>query len=171
MIRQSLIFFAKRDEKISINLYPSDLFNAQIVDTLVECIEKYDLPNRVVIEILEQENLGDFDRIIEAIDKLRELDIEIAIDDFGSGYSNYAHILKLKPDYLKIDASLIKDILTNDESKILVKSIVSFAKDLNITTVAEYVENKEIFELLKEYGVDEFQGYYFSKPINLLKAI
>ena len=169
-IRQSLLLFVNRNEKISINLYPSDLFNQDIIDTIVECIEKFDLPNRVVIEILEQENLGDINKVSEAIEKLREIGVLIAIDDFGSGYSNYSHILRLKPDYLKIDASLIRDILTNEESKILVKSIVKFAKDLGITTVAEYVESKEIFELLKEYGVDEFQGYYFSQPLDLLNS-
>ncbi len=167
-IRQSLLFFVNRNEKISINLYPSDLFNESIISTICECIKKYDLPNRVVIEILEQENLGDIDKVSAAIEKLKEKGILIAIDDFGSGYSNYSHILRLKPDYLKIDASLIKDILTNEESQILVKSIVKFAKDLHITTVAEYVENREVFELLKEYGVDEFQGYYFSQPLDLL---
>jgi EAL domain-containing protein (putative c-di-GMP-specific phosphodiesterase class I) len=92
----------------------------------------------------------------------------IAIDDFGSGYANYAHILELKPDYIKIDGSLIQNILSDNDSKILVQSIVRFAHELNITTVAEYVENKEIFELLKEYGVDEFQGYYFGRPTDLI---
>ncbi len=169
-IRQSLLLFVNRNEKISINLYPSDLFNQNIIDTIIECIEKFDLPNRVVIEILEQENLGDINKVSKAIEKLRDIGVLIAIDDFGSGYSNYSHILRLKPDYLKIDASLIRDILTNEESKILVKSIVKFAKDLGITTVAEYVESKEIFELLKEYGVDEFQGYYFSQPLDLLNS-
>ncbi len=169
-IRQSLLFFVNRNEKISINLYPSDLFNQSIIDTIIECIERFDLPERVVIEILEQENLGDINKVSEAIEKLRKIGVLIAIDDFGSGYSNYSHILRLKPDYLKIDASLIRDILSNEESKILVKSIVKFAKDLGITTVAEYVESKEIFELLKEYGVDEFQGYYFSQPLDLLNS-
>ncbi len=168
VIRQSLLFFVSRDEKISINLYPSDLFNQGIMDTIVECIQKFDSPNRVVIEILEQENLGDINKVSNVIEKLRKIGVLIAIDDFGSGYSNYSHILKLKPDYLKIDASLIRDILRDEESKILVKSIVKFAKDLDIITVAEYVENKEVFELLKQYGVDEFQGYYFSRPIDLL---
>jgi len=57
--------------------------------------------------------------------------------------------------------------VTDNDSQILIKSIIDFAHKLNITVIAEYVENKEIFELLKEYGVDEFQGYYFGKPENL----
>jgi len=99
---------------------------------------------------------------------LRKLGVQIAIDDFGSGYANYAHILTLKPDYLKIDGSLIKNILIDGDSRILVKNIINFAKDLNIKTIAEYVENEEIFELLKEFGVDEYQGYYFGRPTDLI---
>ncbi len=102
------------------------------------------------------------------VKKLRKTGVLIAIDDFGSGYANYAHILEIKPDFIKIDGSLIQNILTDGDSKILVQSIVNFARELNIKSVAEYVENKEIFELLKEYGVDEFQGYYFGRPTDLI---
>jgi len=168
MLNKSLSFFKDRNEKISINLTPSDLFNSVIMDELKKNIKKFDDPKRIVIEITEQEGVKDFQRTIKMIDRLKLSGTLIAIDDFGSGFANYSYILQLKPDYLKIDGSLIKNILTDKDSQILVKSIVNFAKDLNILTIAEYVENLEIFELLKEYGVDEFQGYYFSKPINLL---
>ena len=131
-------------------------------------IENFDSPDRIVVEITEQEGVEDFSRLLSVVKKLKDIGVQIAIDDFGSGYANYAHILRIRPDYLKIDGSLVKNILTDNESKILVKSIISFAKELNITTVAEYVENEEIFELLKGYGVDEYQGYYFGKPTNLL---
>ena len=105
---------------------------------------------------------------MRVVKQLRKLGVLIAIDDFGSGYANYGHILEIKPDYIKIDGSLIKNILSDRDSQILVKSIVDFARELNITTVAEYVETEEIFELLKEYGVNEFQGYYFGRPTDLL---
>ena len=93
--------------------------------------------------------------------------MNLAIDDFGSGYSNYKHVLKLNSDILKIDGSLIKNILEDKDSLYVVESIVNFAKKINIKTVAEFVENEEIFNKLKEIGVDYFQGYYFSKPIML----
>lgn len=170
MLEQSLSFFAKRSEKISINFLPNDFFNTSVMDTLIEQIKKFDSPQRVVIEITEQEGVENFQMLTMVVEKLKAIGVLIAIDDFGSGYANYAHILQLKPHYVKIDGSLIQNILTNNDSKILVKSIVRFAQELNIITVAEFVENKEIFELLKKYGVDEFQGYYFGRPMDLLSS-
>jgi len=167
MVKKSLSKFETREEKISVNFLPNDFFNPIIFDSLLDYIKRSNSPENIVVEITEQESVEDFERLVEVIKMLRKLGVLIAIDDFGSGYANYSHILTLKPDYLKIDGSLIRNILTNNESQILVKSIIHFAKELDIITVAEYVENLEIFELLKEYGVDEFQGYYFGKPIDL----
>lgn len=168
MLEQSLAFFAPREEKISVNFLPNDFFDATIMESLMRGVQKFNSPKRVVIEITEQEGVENFQRLAKVVKKLRKTGVLIAIDDFGSGYANYAHILEIKPDFIKIDGSLIQNILTNSDSKILVQSIVRFAHELNITTVAEYVENEEIFELLKEYGVDEFQGYYFGHPTDLI---
>lgn len=170
MLFQALSFFSERNEKISVNLLPNDFFNYALMDKLVTLIKKFESPGKIVIEITEQEGVEDFDRLMKIIEKLRQKGVLIAIDDFGSGYANYTHILKIKPDYLKIDGSLIKNILVDNESKILVKSIIRFAKDLETKTIAEYVENEEIFKLLKEYGVDEFQGYYFGRPTDLINS-
>ncbi|MCK9491016.1 MAG: EAL domain-containing protein [Sulfurimonas sp.] len=174
VLSQALEVFATRPEKISINLLPNDFFNYSLMDKLVELITTFNSPQKIVLEITEQEGIEDFDRLHRAIKEFRRQGVLIAIDDFGSGYANYAHILKIRPDYLKIDGSLIKNILEDQESQILVKSIIRFAKDLKTKTVAEFVESKEIYELLKEYGVDEFQGYYFGRPkdfINNYKEI
>ncbi|MDP2894787.1 MAG: EAL domain-containing protein, partial [Sulfurimonas sp.] len=168
MLEKSLAFFINRDEKISLNFLPNDFFNPSIMNALMGAIEKFDSPQKIVVEITEQEGVENFDRLSRVVKKLRAMGVLIAIDDFGSGYANYAHILELKPDYIKIDGSLIQNILSDNDSKILVQSIVRFAHELNITTVAEYVENEEIFELLKAYGVDEFQGYYFGRPTDLI---
>lgn len=168
MIKCSLSTFLNREEKISINLTPSDLFNVSIMDTLKEYVKKFDNAKRIIIEITEQEGIKDFKRLVYMINRIKSYGVLIAIDDFGSGYANYSHVLTIKPDYVKIDGSLIKNLQTDRDSQILVKSIVSFAKDLNILTIAEYVENEDIYNMLKEYGVDEFQGYYFSKPLENL---
>jgi len=170
ILGRSLQFFQNREERISLNFLPNDFFNPSIIKTLMEGMENFDSPSRVVVEITEQEGVENFEKLLEVVKKLRAIGVLIAIDDFGSGYANYAHILEIKPDYLKIDGSLIRNILSDEDSKILVKSIISFARELHITTVAEYVENEEIFELLKTYGVDEFQGYYFGKPTDLIGA-
>ncbi|MCW8894277.1 EAL domain-containing protein [Sulfurimonas sp.] len=170
MLEKSLHFFANRDEKISVNFLPNDFFNPAVMNTLIDGIKSFDSPDRIVVEITEREGVDDFARLITVVEQLRRLGVQIAIDDFGSGYANYSHILKIKPDYIKIDGSLVKNIVTDEESKILVRSIVNFAKELNITTIAEFVENEDIYNLLKEYGVDEFQGYYFGRPEDLINA-
>ena len=99
----------------------------------------------------------------------RALGVRIALDDFGSGFSNFNYILTLAPDCIKIDGSLIKNIHQDTKSKEMVKAICSFSKSLGITTVAEFVHNKEVFEVAKEIGIDYFQGYYFAEPSALLK--
>jgi EAL domain-containing protein (putative c-di-GMP-specific phosphodiesterase class I) len=88
----------------------------------------------------------------------------IAIDDFGTGYSNFEYLMRLEPDFIKIDGSITKGILEDKNSQIITSIIVEFAKKIDIKVIAEYVENKEIFEKIKELGVDKSQGYYFSEP-------
>jgi len=90
--------------------------------------------------------------------------VKIAIDDFGVGYSNYERLLDYQPDILKIDGCLIRDIENSSYSLSAVKSIVTFAKEQNIQTIAEFIENEAIFNIVKELGVDFSQGYYFGKP-------
>jgi len=91
----------------------------------------------------------------------------VAIDDFGSGYSNFEQLLKLDIDYIKIDGSLIKDITTNRENEIVTKTIVSFAKELGIKTIAEFVSTEDTFNKVKSLGIDYAQGYYIGKPAPL----
>ena len=133
------------------------------LDNILEKL-KFEDRNRLVFEILESENLSDYDFLEEFVLKYKKLGVKIAIDDFGSGYSNFIRIIRLKPDYLKIDGSLIKNIDKDNNSYEIVKSIIAFSKTLNIKTIAEYVHSEEIFNLLLELDVDEFQGYYFGKP-------
>jgi EAL domain-containing protein (putative c-di-GMP-specific phosphodiesterase class I)/CheY-like chemotaxis protein/GGDEF domain-containing protein len=154
------------DKDFSINLSYEDIYNHTIVKYLEENLKKY--PNtgkRIIIEILETLAIEEKKVIQDFLNFLKPFETRVAIDDFGTGHSNFSHVLTLNPDFVKIDGVFIKDILENKESQIIVKSIIYFAKKLSIKVIAEYVHNQEIFELLKEYGVDEFQGYFFSKPL------
>jgi len=159
--------FAKRSEKFSINLSIEDILNVSTIEFLIQETKKYNLEKQLVVEILESEGIDNYEFVINVIENLKTNGVEIAIDDFGTGYSNFAYLISLDINTLKIDGSLIKDIDTNPSSKVIVKSIVSFAKELNIITVAEFVSSKEIYEVIKEIGVDLAQGYYFSEPISL----
>lgn len=98
------------------------------------------------------------------IQRVRKLGCQIAIDDFGSGYSNFAHILRLNVDIIKIDASIIQNSDTDKNSQIIAKTIVEFSRKLGIKTVAEFVHSKEILETVKSFGVDYSQGYFIGEP-------
>ena len=166
IISKSLDNLLKTQKQITINLSFKDILNYEFIDYLDNVLEKlkFEDRNRLVFEILESENLSDYDFLEEFVLKYKKLGVKIAIDDFGSGYSNFIRIIRLKPDYLKIDGSLIKNIDKDNNSYEIVKSIIAFSKTLNIKTIAEYVHSEEIFNLLLELDVDEFQGYYFGKP-------
>lgn len=152
----------KRD--VSINLAYQDIKNLDLVRFLKKMLNNRDIAKYIIFEIVESEDIKDFEIVEDFIKTFKSLGVRIAIDDFGTGYSNFTHIMSLKPDYLKIDGSLIKNIGTNKDSFELVKAIVQFSKELNIKTIAEYVCSKEIFDIVFNLGVDEFQGYYFGKP-------
>jgi len=88
----------------------------------------------------------------------------VAIDDFGSGYSNFERILQLNIDYIKIDGSLIKNITTNEKHHIITETIVNFAKKIGLKTIAEFVHNEEVYDSVKALGIDYSQGYFTGKP-------
>ncbi|RXJ68925.1 hypothetical protein CRV08_05680 [Halarcobacter ebronensis] len=156
-------------DNISINLSVLDIENQIIRDTLYKLISKREYKGRVTFELLEDENIKDFRLVKDFIRSVKSIgDVKIAIDDFGSGYSNFERLLEYSPDILKIDGSLIKNIETDNFSRNLVETIVTFAKKQGLETIAEYVENEKIYNILTELGVDYSQGFYFGKPIKLM---
>ena len=126
----------------------------------------YNIENKLVLEIVEQEGIENYDEFFEFIKKIKKHGCKIAIDDFGSGYSNFEYIINLSDyiDYLKIDGSLIKNLSTDFKSQALVGSLKFLCDQLNIKTIAEYVEDENIFMYLKSIGIDYSQGYYIGKP-------
>jgi len=153
------------DADISINLSAIDIEQKSTRERIYKLLEENkEHTSRVVFELLEDENIQEFNTIKEFIKKVKEYGVKIAIDDFGAGYSNYERLLDYQPDILKIDGCLIKDLETSSYSLSAVKSIVTFAKEQNIQTIAEYIENEAIFDIVKELGIEYSQGYYFGKP-------
>ncbi|WP_419768699.1 EAL domain-containing protein [Arcobacter sp.] len=155
--------------KLSINLSALDIEKEQTRKEIFNLLDKYKKDNkRIVFELLEDENVKDFKSIKLFIRKVKRRGVMIAIDDFGAGYSNFERLLDFEPDILKIDGSLVKNIEKDSFSRNIIETIVSFAKKQKILTIAEYVENESIFNLLNEIGVDYSQGYYFGKPEDLI---
>lgn len=149
---------------IALNLNIRDIARKEFCLWLFSIIKQYDAGERITFEITEQEGIENFDRVREFIVEAKSIGICIAIDDFGSGYSNFEHLIHLHVDYLKIDGSLIKNITTDRNAQIIVETILLFAKKLGIQTVAEYVCSEEIFNYLHAIGIDYSQGYFIGKP-------
>ncbi|WP_297889229.1 bifunctional diguanylate cyclase/phosphodiesterase [Sulfurihydrogenibium sp.] len=152
------------DIKVSINLKPSDILNRSTVDILLDISKQDATVKKMMLEIVETEDVLAYDEILKTIKELKESGYTICLDDFGSGYSNFVYLLRLNIDYLKIDANLIKNITTDRVSLEVVKMINEFCQKMNIKTVAEYVKNEEILKIVQSIGIDYGQGYYFSKP-------
>jgi EAL domain-containing protein (putative c-di-GMP-specific phosphodiesterase class I) len=131
---------------------------------IIEKIRKFKDSERIGFEIVESEDIRNSQKALEFIKTVKSFGCKILIDDFGSGYANFDYLLSLGADGIKIDGSLIKNILKNKNSQIIVKTIVSFAKEVNMQVIAEFVENHEDFEYLKSLGIDCYQGYFFFPP-------
>lgn len=149
-----------KDIHVSINFAPEDLLDDGVLELLI--VHKRYAP-RILIEILETQNVS-YNLLNESLKKLRQIGYSICIDDFGSGYSNFIHLLKMDVDYLKLDANLIKDIADNRINYIIVESIALMCRKSNIKIIAEYVENNAILNKLKELNIDYAQGFYFANP-------
>jgi EAL domain-containing protein (putative c-di-GMP-specific phosphodiesterase class I) len=164
VIKKSFEYFKDKNFEFSINLTLEDIKSKSISTYILDMLVEYNIASKVVFEIVESEGIEDFVEVNSFIDKVRELGCQIAIDDFGSGYSNFEYLIKLNADYIKIDGSLIKDILINKNSEEIVITLVDFARRQGLKTIAEFVSNKDIFEKVKDLGIDYAQGYYISEP-------
>ncbi len=154
---------------LSVNLSIEDILNKKFIEFIKNELIKNDIASLITFEILESESIEDYEKVVSFIELVKSLGATIAIDDFGSGYSNFAYLLKLKPDYIKLDGSFVKNIDTDKNSYLIAKNINDFAHKLGMKTIAEFVHSKKVFEVLKELGVDEFQGDYFSEPLAQIK--
>ncbi len=166
VIEKSFKEFENLDFEFSVNVSYEDIEDKNFIYFIKDRLKKYKVAHKVVWEILEDEGIKNYDVLFNFINEVKSLGCKVAIDDFGSGYSNFEHLLKMDVDYLKIDASLVKNVATSESSYKVVRTIIEFAKSLNLKTISEYVENKEIFDVVKELGSTYSQGYLFSAPMS-----
>jgi EAL domain-containing protein (putative c-di-GMP-specific phosphodiesterase class I) len=167
MIEETLKVAQKFEEfRFSINLSMIDILNTTITSNLFKQLEQNPLvASRIDIELVESEKITATHEVAEFIQKLRSLGVEVLIDDFGTGYSNFSYFSALDIDIIKIDGSIVSEILTDNKKMHMLKSIYKFSRGLGLRSVAEFVETKEIALELQELGVEYAQGYYFSKPL------
>ncbi|HUR43305.1 MAG TPA: EAL domain-containing protein, partial [Aestuariivirga sp.] len=119
--------------------------------------------DRLIIEITETVALSDLQETRQFVEQLRSLGCTVAIDDFGAGYTSFRNLRALPVDILKIDGSFCRDLKDNADNGYFVRSLIDLAHTLNLQTVAEWVENEEDGDLLREWGIDFLQGNIFGE--------
>jgi PAS domain S-box-containing protein/diguanylate cyclase (GGDEF)-like protein len=168
MITKTFEVFAGLDYQFSINLTLGDMRSKDTMFVLYENLKKYRCGERLILEIVESEGIDYFKEVAQFITKVKTYGCKVAIDDFGSGYSNFSYLAELDVDYIKIDGSLIKNINNDANKKLAVASILHFAKNKGIKTIAEWVETQSVLNTIVELGIDYSQGYLFSKPQEII---
>ncbi|WP_457747438.1 bifunctional diguanylate cyclase/phosphodiesterase [Sulfurimonas sp.] len=152
--------------QLSINISIIQLMDHKFFDTLLAILkeEKFD-NNLLTLEITESLPIDDIDYVLPILKEIRSENIHLSLDDFGTGYSSLSILEKLPIVELKIDKAFVDEILYSNEDKNLVKTIIDIGKNFSMHILAEGVELEGQVDLLRKYGCDTFQGYYFSKPL------
>jgi len=152
---------------LSLNISTRQLESDEFLPRLNQSIRDIGIDvDFIEIEVLENQIMKDIDRGIEILESIKSLGIKISIDDFGTGYSSLSYLQRLPIDILKIDRSFIHNLLEDQSSIEIVRTIISLAKNLNLDVIAEGVETKEQYECLLEEGCVAMQGYYFTEPLS-----
>ena len=156
-----------RDIGLSINLLPQDISRDGFEDWLLEEVHHAGIdPTRVTVEITESAILADHEAVSKRLAKLRAAGLTIALDDFGTGYASLSYLASLPLDTLKIDRSLIADIVGRDRSRIVVKATIRLARELGLKLVVEGVESSEQLAMLADWGCDLYQGFVTARAMD-----
>lgn len=159
-----------QEVRLSLNLSPLDFADLDIAQTLQSACRQHGVePARLEVEITEGEWIRADKRVIAQLTRIRELGVDVAIDDFGAGYSNFAYLHEIPANILKLDKSLVSDLESNPRNRIIARSVLHLASELGYRTVAEGVETFRCMSLVREYGCEEAQGYFLSRPLGLAK--
>jgi len=168
IIQQAVIWKAQGVRlRIAMNITVSDLESAEFVDAMIHEIQQHGLdPAGFELEFTESMLMTNPAEVIRQLERVRKFGVEVAVDGFGTGYSNWAYLKELPANTVKLDQSLISGLGSNQNDKQLVKTLIGLAKGLGYRVVAEGVENQEILDLLIQWGCSEAQGYLIAKPMS-----
>ncbi len=164
LIDKALTLFEHKQSILSVNITLYDIQSEDFRAWLLNRLKLHPSPEKVIIEFVETENYSKDNRLFEFLIQVREIGCMIAVDDFGVGYATYSSIISLKPEVIKIDGDIISTLATNNDSKIILSSICYIANLIGSETVAEFVENSEIQDIVTEQKIIYSQGYHFAKP-------
>jgi EAL domain-containing protein (putative c-di-GMP-specific phosphodiesterase class I)/GGDEF domain-containing protein len=169
MVMEMVIQELRHDPKVILAFNVSNMTteNPVWLDTISSLLkDSPDVAQRLIVEITETAVHRDLRRTAFFVASLQAMGVQIALDDFGSGYTSFRQLKALSVDMVKIDGVFIKDLAHSADNQFFVKTLLDFAQGFGLQTVAEFVENGEITKILMDMGVDFMQGYYFGKPAN-----
>src|SRR5471032_21783 len=152
--------------KVAVNLSGKQFAQDHTVPFVEATLRKYGIPPSCLgIEITESTVMGDPDKAVAALRRLKAIGVSISLDDFGTGYSSLGYLKRFPIDVLKIDKSFVDDVTTSNSDAAIALSVISLAHNLNMRVIAEGVETRAQVDFLTGHGCDEMQGYYFSRPL------
>ncbi len=158
--------------KLSVNITVKDLTSESFPEIVAGLLAAWKVPATVLIlEITENALISDTEQVLSVMSRLSNIGVHLSIDDFGTGYSSLNYLRQLNVNELKIDKSFVMDMIEDENDQIIVRAVTSLAHDLNLKVTAEGVENEQILLELKKYKCDIAQGYYLSKPLDLLDVL
>lgn len=164
MICKVMNQFKDRHDIVTININISDIYNYKIVHFILGFLQTAPHPENYVFELTETEEIEDYHIIAEFVERIHQVGGKIAIDDFGSGFSNIVNIFKIKSDYIKIDGEIVKNIKSDVFAREFLEMIAGWAEKHQKEIIAEFIENSDIQTLIEENYIRYSQGYLFSEP-------
>lgn len=154
------------ESSIFINFMPTSIYDpVYCLRTTVQAAEEAGIaPERVVFEVVESEEIEDRDSLLDIVDYYRESGFRVALDDLGAGYGSLSLLTALRPDVVKLDLELVRDVHREPYKSAITSALLELARDLGVTTVAEGVESEDEWRWLRDAGADLVSGYYFARP-------
>lgn len=154
------------NRKTFINFMPTSIYDAEYcLKTTMDAVQNYDVrKEQLVFEVVETEDVHDRESLIDILNYYRNEGVGVALDDLGAGYSSLNLLKDLKPDYIKLDLELVRNVHDNELQARLAGSLLEAARDNGIVTLAEGIETEDEWKWFRDHGADYLQGYYFAKP-------
>ena len=164
MLRQAL-GMARQGRVANLNISARTIGDPDLIEEICEAMTAVpEHAPKVIFEITETAAIENLDAAREFTGRLLPLGCRFALDDFGTGFGSLTYLRHLPVEFLKIDQSFVRDVLSDADDRSMVRSVVAIARELRLRTVAEGVENRPTLDLLCDFGVDEMQGYLFGLP-------
>jgi EAL domain-containing protein (putative c-di-GMP-specific phosphodiesterase class I)/GGDEF domain-containing protein len=152
--------------KLSLNVSNETIAQSEWLTMAMKLLAQEDIAKRLIVEITETTEIKDFRKTERFIKTLKDLGCQIALDDFGAGFTSFSHLKKLQIDLIKIDGAFVRDVAESEKSRHFIRTLLDFTQGLNLRTVAEFVESMEIAEVLRSMKVDFLQGNFFSPAVS-----